>query len=372
MEIPSEIKMQSELIDKVAGAIVAAQGELSNPPKTKTVYAGQKKYSFAPLPEILDAVRPVLKKHGLAVIQLVQDRTLSTRIVHTTGQWIGSMYPLPPVPDSQAMGSAITYARRYSLCAILGIAGEDDEDGEAATEAERMEQEARRKEAEKNLDGLKGKGKVQSAYDGKVLAPGEATLPAQRAGGVATTDNGRQTADRGEGAQESGDRSQRTEGKTAGLAAHALPGEKPAAETAATKGEKGAGRVAARSAPPTLNNGKAGRGEEGNGRQGAAGHTEPGEETRGGLAHSTGSGLAHSTGSTGSPQAGSGLAGIAKGLAALMRRDGITAEALKTYYVGKGHFPDPVEPSSLPSDYVAKLIKEENWEKAVAAIKGMG
>jgi hypothetical protein len=320
MEIPSEIKMQSEVIDKVAGAIVAAQGELSNPPKTKTVYAGQKKYSFAPLPEILDAVRPVLKKHGLAVIQLVQDRTLSTRIVHTTGQWIGSMYPLPPVSDSQAMGSAITYARRYSLCAILGIAGEDDEDGEAATEAERMEQEARRKEAEKNLDGLKGKGKVQSAYDGKVLAPGEATLPAQRAGGVATTDNGRQTADRGKGERvqgkaEGGDLkpesekmgsgfgvqgSGRTPGKTAGLAAHALPKEQRAAETAATT---------------------------------------PGN-------------------------------GIAKPLADLLRRDEITPEEFKAYYFGKGHLPKTVEPHNLPADYIAGVTKSENWKKVVAAIKG--
>ena len=73
-------------------------------------------------------------------------------------------------------------------------------------------------------------------------------------------------------------------------------------------------------------------------------------------------GLAHS--------AGSGLAGIAGPLAELMRRDGITAEALKAYYVGKGHLPDTVEPAALPPDYVAGLIKPENWKKAVTAIKG--
>ena len=93
---------------------------------------------------------------------------------------MSATYGLPTVADSQAMGSAITYARRYSLCAILGIAAEDDEDGEAATAAELAEQDAKRKEAEKRLDALKGKGTVRSAYDGKVLAPGEPTLPAER------------------------------------------------------------------------------------------------------------------------------------------------------------------------------------------------
>ncbi len=192
MDTTGEVKVeagQSVEIGKLAAALVAAQGEMTNPPKTKTVYAGQKKYSFAPLPEIIDAVRPVLTKHGLAVAQLVRDRTLETRLVHSSGQWMSAAYALPAVADSQAMGSAITYARRYSLCAILGIAGEDDEDGEAATAAELAEQEARRKEAEKNLDALKAKGQVRSAYDGKVLAPGEPTLPGERTGKVETTDH---------------------------------------------------------------------------------------------------------------------------------------------------------------------------------------
>ena len=138
MDNAGEVKVdggQSAGIEKLSAALVAAQGEMTNPPKTKTVYAGQKKYSFAPLPEIIDAVRPVLKKHGLAVVQLVRERILETRLMHTSGQWIGAAYSLPGIADSQAMGSAISYARRYCLCAMLGIAGEDDEDGEAATAA---------------------------------------------------------------------------------------------------------------------------------------------------------------------------------------------------------------------------------------------
>jgi hypothetical protein len=55
-------------------------------------------------------------------------------LLHTSGQWMASSYPLPRQAGAQEMGSFITYARRYSLCAILGIAGEDDNDGESATE----------------------------------------------------------------------------------------------------------------------------------------------------------------------------------------------------------------------------------------------
>jgi hypothetical protein len=303
---------------------------MTNPPKTKTVHAGQKKYSFAPLPEIIDAVRPVLTKHGLALVQLVRERMLETRLIHTSGQWIGAAYTLPSLADSQDMGSAITYARRYSLCAILGIAGEDDEDGEAATAAEQAEAEARRKEAEMRLNAMKAKGQMKSAYDGKVLAPGEATLPAERTGKVETADSRPQTTDQ-------------VVGNTAGSAAHALPGEKdkatlrPGSGQAPTPSKDGRHdsahsavlqqekeKIAARSAAPTLKNGK-------------------GEDA---------------------------LAGMAKPLAALMKKEGITPEELQAYYTVKGHFPVVVEPTALPPDYVAKLMLPENWTLAVAAIKG--
>jgi len=258
-------------------------------------------------------------------VQLVRERMLETRLIHSSGQWIGAAYALPNLADSQDMGSAITYARRYSLCAILGIAGEDDEDGEAATAAEQAEAEARRKEAEMRLNAMKAKGQMKSAYDGKVLAPGEATLPAERTGKVETADSRPQTTDQ-------------VVGNTAGPAAHALPGEKdkatltPAlspprerdktAHSAVLQQEKE--KIAARSAAPTLKNGK-------------------GEDA---------------------------LAGMAKPLAALMKKEGITPEELQAYYTVKGHFPVVVEPTALPPDYVAKLMLPENWTLAVAAIKG--
>ena len=168
--------MQSEEIDQVAAAIVAAQAELTNPPKSKTVHAGAKKYSFAPLPDILDAVRPVLAKHKLAVLQIIRERILETRLVHESGQWLGSTYLLPEISDSQAMGSAITYGRRYSLCAILGIAGDDDDDAELADKAALQAQEDAKEAARARMAERKA-GTRHSAYDGRELAPGEDPAP---------------------------------------------------------------------------------------------------------------------------------------------------------------------------------------------------
>lgn len=176
--------MQSEQINEVAAAIVAAQAELTNPPKSKTVHVASRTtgqrftYSFAPLPDILDAVRPVLAKHKLAVLQIIRDRVLETRLVHQSGQWLASTYLLPEIQDSQAFGSAITYGRRYSLCAILGIAGDDDDDAELADKAALQAEEEAKAEAVERMR-TKVKGTRHSAYDGRELAPGEDPAPKQ-------------------------------------------------------------------------------------------------------------------------------------------------------------------------------------------------
>jgi hypothetical protein len=94
---------------------------------------------YSTLAACLDACRNQLADNGLAVIQTVQADNdgmmhLFTRLVHgMSGEWIESDYPIICALDNpQAVGSALTYARRYSLCAIIGIASEDD-DGEHAT-----------------------------------------------------------------------------------------------------------------------------------------------------------------------------------------------------------------------------------------------
>lgn len=121
-----------------ATAFTRAQGQLLNPRTDKTANTGQYSYSYASLPEVLDLIRPVLHENGLAVMQSVVTHDLgvgvTTRIVHNEGH-IEDCGPvlLPAGNTAQAHGSAISYARRYSLLAALGIAADDDDDGAGAS-----------------------------------------------------------------------------------------------------------------------------------------------------------------------------------------------------------------------------------------------
>ena len=116
-------------------ALVAAQKAFPNIPRTKTGQAGTRKYKYADLSDVLEAVRPVLHDNGLMVTQGVRAGCLYTKVVHASGQYMeDDGLPLPNNPDPQKVGSAITYMRRYSLCAALGIVADDDDDGAAAKE----------------------------------------------------------------------------------------------------------------------------------------------------------------------------------------------------------------------------------------------
>jgi hypothetical protein len=133
----------------------------------------------------VEQVRKPLADQGLSYTQIVQQTetgiTLVTLLMHKSGQWISGNYPLPKGLDSQDMGKAITYARRYSLCAILGIAAEDDDDGAGAVQGEHRlkdeEEEAKREEARRRLEAAKAQGRVKDAYSGKTLAPGQEPNP---------------------------------------------------------------------------------------------------------------------------------------------------------------------------------------------------
>lgn len=128
---------QSELINELATALSKAQGEMQAAVKDKVNPFF--KSSYADLGSVWDAARPVLSKYGLCVIQttdFVPERNqimLVTTLVHTSGQWVKSYLPLNPAKnDSQGVGAAITYLRRYSLSAIVGVVCDDDDDGETA------------------------------------------------------------------------------------------------------------------------------------------------------------------------------------------------------------------------------------------------
>jgi len=140
----------SENIDKISPALVAVQDEMiaikdKNNPFFKSKYA--------PLDEILKSVRPTLKANGLTVIQSMDTDgsviNCTTRILHTTGQWMDSTLSLvADKPTPQGFGSAATYARRYGICAALSIATpNEDDDGNKAEENEAKQKAKREKEA---------------------------------------------------------------------------------------------------------------------------------------------------------------------------------------------------------------------------------
>jgi hypothetical protein len=125
----------SETMAKIAPALAKALGEIHN--ATKDSKNPHFKNTYASLAAVIDATKATLADHGLVVVQSPgwnDNRvTVTTRIVHTSGEWIEATAEAPvPKADPQGVGSAVTYLRRYSLAAICGITQEDD-DGETAS-----------------------------------------------------------------------------------------------------------------------------------------------------------------------------------------------------------------------------------------------
>jgi hypothetical protein len=92
---------------------------------------------YADLASVWRACRKQLAKNGLAVVQVITDRTLITRLTHKSGQWIEGDIRIALDSTSgrtevQSFGSALTYLRRYALSAMVGVAPDDDDDGNSA------------------------------------------------------------------------------------------------------------------------------------------------------------------------------------------------------------------------------------------------
>src|SRR5215213_1000238 len=134
----------SESIGAIAAALAKAQGELTNPEKSLTASisapgqrGGERTFRYAPLSSGLEIVRKSLGKQEIAAVQTTAINTeaglvrLNTVLAHSSGEWIASEWPVCPVsetPTPHRMGAALTYARRYALFTLVGIAGEDDLD----------------------------------------------------------------------------------------------------------------------------------------------------------------------------------------------------------------------------------------------------
>lgn len=122
---------QSEQIDLLAAALV--QFQASAPDIRKNSVNPHFKNRYADLASIIDACRKPLVDAGLTIVQLPDGDDLVTRVIHKSGQWLASRTALKfSKADAQGYGSALTYARRYALSAMLNLAADDD-DGQAAS-----------------------------------------------------------------------------------------------------------------------------------------------------------------------------------------------------------------------------------------------
>jgi hypothetical protein len=136
------MQRSSESIGAIAGALAKAQLELTNPEKSlvATIRSpfpreGDRTFRYASLSSGLDVVRKTLGKYEIATVQTTSiDREaglvrLTTTLAHASGEWVSSEWPVCPVSEMAAphkIGAALTYARRYALFTLAGIAGEDD------------------------------------------------------------------------------------------------------------------------------------------------------------------------------------------------------------------------------------------------------
>src|SRR6202158_1732804 len=138
------MQRSSETIGAIAGALAKAQAEITNPEKSLTATIrspfprdGDRSFRYASLSAGLDLVRKSLGRNEIATVQTtsIDDAAgpirLTTTLAHSSGEWVSSEWPVCPVGETAAphrLGAALTYARRYSLFTLVGIAGEDDLD----------------------------------------------------------------------------------------------------------------------------------------------------------------------------------------------------------------------------------------------------
>jgi hypothetical protein len=154
--MPAFIKAKSAFKPAVKDAVNGAFSKGTNP-----------KPSYVTLAQSIDSVDEALRKNGIALVQQTDvtesgSTILITRLIHESGEWIASRYPVHPVKnDPQGEGSALTYARRYALMSLVGIAPEDD-DGNAATAAATKNNERDDADAQTWIDAINGADTLDS------------------------------------------------------------------------------------------------------------------------------------------------------------------------------------------------------------------
>ena len=198
------MQRSSETIGAIAAALAKAQAELTNPEKSLTATIrspfpreGDRTFRYAPLSSGLDIVRKALGRHEIATVQTTAIDNeaglirLTTILAHASGEWMSSDWPVCPVSETAAphrMGAALTYARRYALFTLVGIAGEDDLDAPDLTAPTVPDSGPERPVTSNKIAGMNGgrgagavsirqKGKARTIAVKPVLDPdGSATL----------------------------------------------------------------------------------------------------------------------------------------------------------------------------------------------------
>src|SRR5580765_1948912 len=145
-----EVMLQSAEINELATALAKAQGSMENATVNRVNPHFKSKY--ADMGSVLSAIRQPLSANGLSIVQQIQMRyrngepgyrngepaeaglILRTILMHSSGQFIATEYPLPATQSQQAMGSALTYARRYCIAALVCNASDEDDDANGAAE----------------------------------------------------------------------------------------------------------------------------------------------------------------------------------------------------------------------------------------------
>ncbi len=198
------MQRSSENIGTIAAALAKAQAELTKPEKSLVATirpdgsgAAERSFRYAPLSSGLDIVRKTLGRNEIAIVQTTaidQDAALirlTTVLAHSSGEWVSSDWPVCPVSETSAphrMGAALTYARRYALFTLVGIAGEDDLDAPdlttPTTQTSGFKNENRKGHDRLNGDGqrnfspratIRRNAKVRSNSAGPMLGPEKST-----------------------------------------------------------------------------------------------------------------------------------------------------------------------------------------------------
>ncbi len=123
---------RSESLSKLLGALFKARADFPTIERGCTGQLGLRKYKYANLGDIMAAIQGPLQANDLQIIHQCDGSSVGTTLFHSSGEWISTAITIDTDAAPQAVGSAITYMRRYGLCALLSIVTEDDDDGRRA------------------------------------------------------------------------------------------------------------------------------------------------------------------------------------------------------------------------------------------------